>query len=100
MSRAADPSSGPPGGRWVPYRDDDPLFYEYFDGETGAGLGASHQTGWTALVAKLLESTARERAQRLLGHGPGPRPQRLDLATPRSGSGTRPRPSSRSRPRP
>jgi glycogen debranching enzyme len=29
------------------------LFYEYFDGDTGAGLGASHQTGWTALVALL-----------------------------------------------
>jgi len=35
------------------------LFHEYFHGETGAGLGASHQTGWTALVAKLLEQTAR-----------------------------------------
>ncbi len=31
------------------------LFHEYFHGETGAGLGASHQTGWTGLVAKLLE---------------------------------------------
>lgn len=31
------------------------LFYEYFHGDTGAGLGASHQTGWTALVAKLLQ---------------------------------------------
>ncbi len=31
------------------------LFHEYFNGDTGAGLGASHQTGWTALVAKLLE---------------------------------------------
>jgi hypothetical protein len=30
-------------------------FHEYFDGDTGAGLGASHQTGWTALVATLLE---------------------------------------------
>ncbi|HXD16726.1 MAG TPA: hypothetical protein VN654_06900 [Vicinamibacterales bacterium] len=30
------------------------LFYEYFDGDTGRGLGASHQTGWTALVASLL----------------------------------------------
>ena len=29
-------------------------FYEYFDGDTGAGLGASHQTGWTALVAHLI----------------------------------------------
>ena len=32
-------------------------FCEYFHGETGAGLGASHQTGWTALVAKLLEQS-------------------------------------------
>ena len=30
------------------------LFYEYFDGDTGRGLGASHQTGWTALIANLL----------------------------------------------
>jgi len=30
------------------------LFHEYFDGDTGRGLGASHQTGWTGLVAKLL----------------------------------------------
>ena len=29
-------------------------FSEYFDGDTGEGLGASHQTGWTALVAHLL----------------------------------------------
>jgi hypothetical protein len=42
--------------------DDDPLFFEYFHGDSGAGLGASHQTGWTSLVAKLLESTARRRA--------------------------------------
>lgn len=31
------------------------LFYEYFDGDTGRGVGASHQTGWTALVAKLID---------------------------------------------
>ena len=31
------------------------LFYEYFHGETGEGLGASHQTGWTALVARLVK---------------------------------------------
>ena len=30
-------------------------FYEYFHGDNGAGIGASHQTGWTALVAKLLQ---------------------------------------------
>jgi len=40
-----------------PYWRDLILFYEYFHGETGAGLGASHQTGWTALVAKLLEQS-------------------------------------------
>jgi hypothetical protein len=34
-----------------------PLFYEYFHGDTGAGVGASHQTGWTALVAKLLQQS-------------------------------------------
>jgi hypothetical protein len=35
------------------------LFHEYFDGETGRGLGASHQTGWTALVAELLRGCPR-----------------------------------------
>jgi hypothetical protein len=34
------------------------LFYEYFHGDSGAGVGASHQTGWTALVAKLLDQTS------------------------------------------
>ena len=33
------------------------LFYEYFHGDTGAGIGASHQTGWTGLVAKLLQQS-------------------------------------------
>ena len=36
---------------------DYPLFHEYFHGDNGAGLGASHQTGWTALVAKLLQQS-------------------------------------------
>jgi hypothetical protein len=33
------------------------LFHEYFDGDTGCGVGASHQTGWTGLVAKLLQQS-------------------------------------------
>jgi hypothetical protein len=33
------------------------LFYEYFHGDNGAGVGASHQTGWTGLVAKLLQQS-------------------------------------------
>ena len=40
-----------------PYWRDLILFYEYFHGDNGAGLGASHQTGWTALVAKLIEQS-------------------------------------------
>jgi hypothetical protein len=40
-----------------PYFRDNILFYEYFNGDNGAGLGASHQTGWTALVAKLLQQS-------------------------------------------
>lgn len=48
------------------YRDDPHwkdlvLFYEYFHGETGRGVGASHQTGWTATVVKFVEDLARTR---------------------------------------
>jgi hypothetical protein len=39
------------------------LFYEYFHGDDGRGLGASHQTGWTALVARLLEMHQEESRQ-------------------------------------
>jgi hypothetical protein len=35
------------------------LFYEYFHGDNGAGLGASHQTGWTALIANLIDEWRR-----------------------------------------
>ncbi|MDB5645208.1 MAG: hypothetical protein JWQ05_877, partial [Methylobacterium sp.] len=38
------------------------LFHEFFDGDTGRGLGASHQTGWTALILNLLHSRARRPA--------------------------------------
>jgi mannosylglycerate hydrolase MGH1-like protein len=37
------------------------LFHEYFHGDTGLGLGASHQTGWTAVVAKLLQQSGEKR---------------------------------------
>lgn len=36
------------------------LFHEYFNGDTGAGLGANHQTGWTGLVAKLIRDSSDE----------------------------------------
>ena len=38
-----------------PHWRDQILFHEYFNGDTGEGLGASHQTGWTALVAKMIQ---------------------------------------------
>lgn len=48
--RPSDPRDIPTGPLWQAH----PTFSEYFHGDTGAGLGASHQTGWTALVAHLI----------------------------------------------
>ncbi|HLJ10502.1 MAG TPA: glucosidase [Planctomycetaceae bacterium] len=45
------------------------LFYEYFHGETGRGAGASHQTGWTGLVAKLLQPRRAESSAALPADG-------------------------------
>jgi hypothetical protein len=36
------------------------LFYEYFDGDTGRGIGASHQTGWTGLIAKIIQDAGMD----------------------------------------
>jgi hypothetical protein len=48
---------------------DDLLFYEYFHGNNGAGLGASHQTGWTGVIAKLIEIFGRIDAAHYLAAG-------------------------------
>jgi hypothetical protein len=45
------------------------LFYEYFHGDSGAGLGASHQTGWTGLVAKLIDLFGRMDPRKILEAG-------------------------------
>ena len=42
------------------------LFYEYFHGDNGAGLGASHQTGWTGTIARLLDLFGRVEAADVL----------------------------------
>jgi hypothetical protein len=42
-----------------PYWKDYILFYEYFHGDNGAGLGASHQTGWTGTIARVIDLFAR-----------------------------------------
>jgi hypothetical protein len=72
---AASVSSGQPGRRPVyggaakfqndPHWRDLILFYEYFHGDNGAGLGASHQTGWTGLIARLLDLFGRIEAKDL-----------------------------------
>jgi hypothetical protein len=38
-----------------PHWRDNVLFYEYFHGDTGAGVGASHQTGWTGCIARVIQ---------------------------------------------
>ena len=43
------------------------LFYEYFHGDNGEGIGASHQTGWTELVARLADLLGELRPEHLLG---------------------------------
>jgi hypothetical protein len=52
-----------------PFWRDNVYFYEYFHGDNGAGLGASHQTGWTGLVAGLIRFFGRIDAQQLLTAG-------------------------------
>ena len=49
------------------------LFYEYFHGDNGAGLGASHQTGWTGLMASLIQLYSGLNAPAALTHGKGMR---------------------------
>mgnify|MGYP001213540739 CR=1 FL=1 len=51
-----------------PYWRDLLLFYEYFHGDNGVGIGASHQTGWTGLVANLLQQSGeyRDREEKLM----------------------------------
>ena len=52
-----------------PHWKDNLLFYEYFHGDNGAGIGASHQTGWTGLVAPLIEIFGRLDGQAFLEAG-------------------------------
>ena len=68
------------GGRWPVYGEsrkfqvdpqwrDHMLFYEYFHGDNGAGLGASHPTGWTGVIARLMHLFATTTADQVLELG-------------------------------
>jgi hypothetical protein len=50
---------------WADY----PLFYEYFHGDNGAGIGASHQTGWTGAIARIMRLFAVTEAEQILKQG-------------------------------
>ena len=52
-----------------PHWRDNILFYEYFHADNGAGLGASHQTGWTGVVAKLIQLFGMLDAEKVLEGG-------------------------------
>jgi hypothetical protein len=52
-----------------PHWRDNLLFYEYFHGDTGAGLGASHQTGWTGIIAKMIQMFGQLDAKAFLQSG-------------------------------
>jgi Glycosyl hydrolase family 63 C-terminal domain len=45
------------------------LFYEYFHGDNGAGMGASHQTGWTGIIARIMHLFATSSGEQFLEHG-------------------------------
>ncbi|HEX5050687.1 MAG TPA: glucosidase [Planctomycetota bacterium] len=77
------PCLGDDGGAAAdPHRRDLVLFHEYFDGDTGRGCGASHQTGWTALVARCLEERAQARSGGESGGEAGHRDVPLPRAAP------------------
>ena len=54
-----------------PHWKDYLLFYEYFHGDNGAGIGASHQTGWTGLIARFLHLFDSVKASDVLNEGTG-----------------------------
>ena len=54
-----------------PHWRDNLLFYEYFHGDNGAGIGASHQTGWTGVVAGLIDIFGKLDAETFLQGGRG-----------------------------
>jgi hypothetical protein len=76
----AGPGAGggrPVHGGTTRFRDDPHwrdlvLFYEYFHGDNGAGLGASHQTGWTGVVARLIQLFGHLDPADVLEHGGRP----------------------------
>jgi hypothetical protein len=67
------------------------LFYEYFHGDNGAGIGASHQTGWTGLVARLLGLSVGIDAKQFLNFEH--KPVLREASSPQAGAAAKERPA-------
>jgi hypothetical protein len=74
-----------------PHWRDHLLFYEYFHGDNGAGLGASHQTGWTGVVARAMHLFATTTAEGVLERGKGGAVTRVEPAGSGQVAGAAPR---------
>jgi hypothetical protein len=61
------------------------LFYEYFHGDNGAGLGASHQTGWTGIIARLMHVFATVNPEHIQAHGKDSYARATAMARPADG---------------
>ena len=72
----------PRSSRHDPHWRDHLLFYEYFHGDNGAGIGASHQTGWTGVIANLIEIFGKLDAETFLQGGRGAAFRRRKAGTP------------------
>jgi Mannosylglycerate hydrolase MGH1-like glycoside hydrolase domain len=70
-----------------PHWRDYPLFYEYFHGDTGAGVGASHQTGWTGVVARLMHLFGSSTSEEFLQRGRSAAVEQVDPASSRRAAG-------------
>ncbi|HEY2844802.1 MAG TPA: hypothetical protein VGJ09_14170, partial [Bryobacteraceae bacterium] len=66
------------------------LFYEYFHGDNGSGLGASHQTGWTGIIARLMHVFATTTAEQALEMGKDAAFAETQPAAPAAAVGTLP----------
>jgi hypothetical protein len=73
-----------------PHWRDHLLFYEYFHGDNGAGLGASHQTGWTGAVARAMHLFATVTPERILESGKRATATPAEAARPGAPRGRRP----------
>jgi hypothetical protein len=69
-----------------PHWRDYPLFYEYFHGDDGSGLGASHQTGWTGIIARIMHLFATTTSEKALDLGKVAAVRELEEPVP-SGAG-------------